>query len=194
MIDVKRILLPGKHNIENYMAAIAAVKDLVSKDSICKVAETFGGVEHRIELIRELNGVKYYNSSIDSSPARTTACLRSFSNKIIMIAGGYDKKLDYTALGKEICEHVKLLILCGATSEKIKKAVESVEPAEIRPRIILCPDFMKTASLAREHAVRGDCVVLTPASASFDLFRNFEERGKTFKKIVLELNDENNRE
>ncbi len=188
ILSVDSIILPGKHNVENYMAAIAATSEFATKNAVKEVAETFGGVEHRIERIRELNGVVYYNSSIDSSPSRSTAALRAFQEKVIMIAGGYDKNLDYTALGDEICTHVKTLILCGATTEKIKSAViNSSMYKENMPQILLCPDFYQTALLAQKNATQGDVVILSPASASFDLFKNFEERGKLFKKIVMEL-------
>lgn len=188
ILKTNQILLPGKHNVENYMAAIGAVYDLVTLNAIETVAKTFGGVEHRIELIREKDGVKYYNSSIDSSPARSTAALRSFQQKVIMIAGGYDKKLDYSGLGNEICEHVKTLILCGATSQKIKTAVlNSSLYTENNPKILDCPEFDLLASLAEKEAESGDVVILSPASASFDLFKNFDERGKRFKKLVMEL-------
>jgi UDP-N-acetylmuramoylalanine--D-glutamate ligase len=188
VLSTDSILLPGKHNVENYMAAIAAVYDLVDHKAIETVAKTFGGVEHRIELIREKNGVKYYNSSIDSSPARSTAALRSFRQKVIMIAGGYDKKLDYSGLGNEICEHVKTLILCGATSEKIKNAVlNSSLYKENEPKILESGDFHMLAKIAEKEAKNGDVVILSPASASFDMFKNFDERGKLFKKLVMEL-------
>jgi len=187
LLNTEKILLPGQHNVENYMAAIGAVWDLVSLESILQVASSFRGVAHRIEWIRNLNGVDYYNSSIDSSPSRSTACLRAFQKKIVMIAGGYDKKLDYTALGKEICEHVKVLILCGATAEKIKTAVNNADPALEKPKIIECEQFSALAEIARNVAIPGDAVVLSPASASFDMFRNFEERGNLFKKMVMEL-------
>ena len=188
IISTDDILLPGKHNVENYMAAISAVKELVDAEDILQIAKTFGGVEHRIELCRVLDGVKYYNSSIDSSPSRSTACLRAFQKKIIMIAGGYDKNLDYTALGDEICKHVKVLILCGATSSKIKKAVLGSELYNAETiKIIESPDFDSTAKIAKENAKSGDIVVLSPASASFDLFKNFEVRGKRFKALVSEL-------
>lgn len=188
ILDTKDIVLPGRHNVENYLAAIAATADFVDKESVHKIATTFGGVEHRIELIRELDGVKYYNSSIDSSPSRSTAALRAFQNKVIMIAGGYDKNLDYTPLGDEICEHVKILILCGATSEKIKNATErSCKFSKDHPIIIQCDHFEDTITSARKLAVCGDIIILSPASASFDLFKNFDERGKYFKKLVMEL-------
>lgn len=188
VLNTADILLPGKHNVENFMAAIAATSGFVSEKSIKNVAQTFGGVEHRIELVRRFEQVTYYNSSIDSSPARSTAALRAFQQKVIMIAGGYDKNLDYTALGDEICQRVKVLILCGATAEKIKKAVEaSCHFKNSGIQIYSCERFEDTVPLARKFASAGDQVILSPASASFDLFRNFEERGKYFKKLVMEL-------
>ncbi len=188
ILSVSDILLPGKHNILNYMAAIAAVFPWVKKENIFNIAKTFGGVEHRIELVRELNGVKFYNSSIDSSPSRSVACLESFPQKVILIAGGYDKHLDYTAFGDTVCRHVKTLILCGQTSEKIKTAaMQSSAYQKENLAVILCSDLKDAVQKAKEAALPGDIVVLSPASASFDQFRNFEERGKTFKKYVSEL-------
>ncbi len=188
VLSVDDILLPGKHNVENYMAAIGATFPYVSIQSIQKIAKTFGGVEHRIELVRELDGIRFYNSSIDSSPTRSMAALRSFEEKLIMIAGGYDKNLDYSLLGDEICKRVKCLILCGDTTKKIKAAVES-SPLYDRDKlkIIMCNEFDETVINAYRVAHSGDKVILSPASASFDLFRNFEERGKRFKALVMEL-------
>lgn len=188
ILKTSKILLPGKHNVENYMAAIAATLDDASQEAVQMIAESFGGVEHRIELIRELDGVKYYNSSIDSSPARSTAALKAFDKKLVMIAGGYDKNLDYTSLGPVICDKVRTLILCGATSEKIKNAVlqsDTYRPGS--PEIIFAPSFHETALLAQKAARNGECVILSPASASFDMFKNFEERGRLFKKLVNDL-------
>lgn len=187
VLDTKEIILPGKHNIENYMAAISAVWGLVSVESIQKVARSFGGVEHRIEFVRERDGVRYYNSSIDSSPTRSTACLRAFEQKIIMIAGGYDKNLDYTALGKEICEKVKILILCGATAKKIRSATMEAGKQMPMPEIFEFDSFDEAVKKSAEVSTKNDIVVLSPASASFDRFKNFEERGKYYKKLVMEL-------
>ena len=125
ILNIKDIKIPGMHNVENYMAAIAAVSGLVSKEVIVNVAKTFGGVEHRIELVRTLDGVKYYNSSIDSSPNRTINTLRVFPNKVIMIAGGKDKGIPYDEIGPALAEHVKVLILIGATSDKIQEALDA---------------------------------------------------------------------
>lgn len=191
ILNIKDIKIPGMHNVENYMAAIAAVSGLVSKEVIVNVAKTFGGVEHRIELVRTLDGVKYYNSSIDSSPNRTINTLRVFPNKVIMIAGGKDKGIPYDEIGPALAEHVKVLILIGATSDKIQEALD----AEINKtgngkdiEVIRATSYEDAVNTARSKAHDGDVVLLSPASTSFDMFRNFEERGNLFKKIVNELN------
>ena len=191
ILNIKDIKIPGMHNVENYMAAIAAVSGLVSKEVIVNVAKTFGGVEHRIELVRTLDGVKYYNSSIDSSPNRTINTLRVFPNKVIMIAGGKDKGIPYDEIGPALAEHVKVLILIGATSDKIQEALD----AEINKtgngkdiEVIRATSYENAVNTARSKAHDGDVVLLSPASTSFDMFRNFEERGNLFKKIVNELN------
>ena len=179
------IKLPGVHNIENYMAAIAAVDGLVSDGIIRDFAREFGGVEHRIELVRTYKGVRYYNDSIASSPSRTTAGLRSFPEKVILIAGGYDKHIPFDALGDEIVAHVKLLVLCGATAGKIRAAVENAgDYRPGHPEIMEVTPFQKAVETARDRALPGDVVTLSPACAAFDQFKNFAERGKTFKAIV----------
>ena len=179
------IKLPGVHNVENYMAAIAAVNGLVPDHVIRDFAREFGGVEHRIELVRTYRGVRYYNDSIASSPSRTTAGLRSFKEKVILIAGGYDKHIPFDALGGEIVEHVKLLVLCGATAAKIRAAVENAPDYHPgHPEILEVTPFQKAVEAARDHAVAGDVVTLSPACAAFDQFKNFAERGKIFKAIV----------
>ncbi len=185
VMTTKDIKLPGVHNVENYMAAIAAVDGLVSDEIIRDFAREFGGVEHRIELVRTYRGVRYYNDSIASSPSRTTAGLRSFPEKVILIAGGYDKHIPFDALGGEIVEHVKLLVLCGATADKIRAAVENAEGYQPGcPEIVEVTPFQKAVETARDRAVPGDVVTLSPACAAFDQFKNFAERGKTFKAIV----------
>lgn len=179
------IKLPGVHNVENYMAAIAAVNGLVPDHVIRDFAREFGGVEHRIELVRTYRGVRYYNDSIASSPSRTTAGLRSFKEKVILIAGGYDKHIPFDVLGGEIVEHVKLLVLCGATAAKIRAAVENApEYRPGYPEILEVTPFQKAVEAARDNAVAGDVVTLSPACAAFDQFKNFAERGKIFKAIV----------
>ncbi len=182
------ILLPGLHNVENYMAAMCAVEDFATDADVAAVAGTFGGVEHRIELVRTLDGVRYYNDSIASSPSRTIAGLHAFDQKLILIAGGYDKHIPFDVLGPEVTAHVKRLILCGATAEKIRQAVLSAPDYEPD-----CPEIVTVSSLqeavldARAHAQAGDVVTLSPACAAFDQFKNFMVRGRTYKEIVMEL-------
>ena len=179
------ILLPGDHNVENYMAAIAAVNGLVPDEVIRAFASTFQGVEHRIELVRTLRDVRYYNDSIASSPSRTIAGLRCFPEKVILIAGGYDKHIPFDTLGPEIVAHVKKLFLTGATAAKIRAAVEaSPNYAPGVPEIVEMDDFRETVLAAHRAAEPGDVVILSPAGAAFDKFKNFMERGAFFKEIV----------
>ena len=188
VLKTEDILLPGIHNVENYMTAIALTEGLVSEETIVHVAKTFGGVEHRIELVRVKDGVRYYNDSIASSPSRTIAGLRSFSEQVILIAGGYDKQIPFDVLGPEVCAHVKRLYLTGATAQKIYDAVVSCpEYAEGRPEIFVIDDFTETVHAAAAGAGEGDVVLLSPACAAFDKFKNFMVRGKYFKKLVQEL-------
>ena len=182
------ILIPGLHNVENYMAAICAVEGMVSDDVIREVAKTFGGVEHRIELVREKDGVKFYNDSIASSPSRTIAGLHSFDQKVILIAGGYDKHIPYDVLGPEIVEHVRALVLTGATAPKIREAViHAPKYRQGSPQILEIAEFDDAIRTAAALAQPGDVVMMSPASASFDRFRNFMQRGDAFKKVVAEL-------
>ena len=188
VLDKKDILLPGEHNVENYMAAILAVEGLVEDETVRQVAKTFGGVEHRIELVRVKDGVKFYNDSIASSPSRTIAGLKSFSDKVLLIAGGYDKHIPYDVLGPEICGHVKTLFVNGATGAQIRAAVENApQYSPGCPEIVDCADFTDAVHKAAAAAENGDIVLMSPASAAFDQFKNFMERGKYFKKLVMEL-------
>ena len=185
IMQTSDIRIPGVHNVENYMAAIAAVDGLVPDAVIRDFARSFGGVEHRIELVRTLHGVRYYNDSIASSPSRTIAGLRSFKEKVILIAGGYDKHIPFDVLGPEVTAHVKLLVLCGATAGKIRAAVETAPDYRPgHPEIIEVTPFRAAVEAARDRAVPGDVVTLSPACAAFDQFKNFAERGKVFKEIV----------
>ena len=185
VLEKTDILLPGEHNVENYMAAIAVVEGLVEDETIRQVAKTFGGVEHRIELVRVKDGVRYYNDSIASSPSRTMAGLRSFPEKVILIAGGYDKHIPYDVLGPEICTHVKKLFLCGATAPQIRAAVENCSGQ--KPEMTDCGKFEAAVKAAAAAAEPGDVVLMSPASASFDEFKNFAVRGNFFKKLIMEL-------
>ena len=188
VLNTADILIPGVHNIENYMAAILAVEGLVDDGIICHVAKTFGGVEHRIELVRVKDGVRFYNDSIASSPSRTIAGLRSFSEKVILIAGGYDKHIPYGVMGPEVCAHVKKLFLGGATGSQIRAAVESAPEFKPGcPEIVDCENFEAAVRAAAAAAECGDVVLMSPASAAFDQFKNFMVRGDFYKRLVMEL-------
>ena len=179
------IILPGRHNLENYMAATAAAYPDVSAENIRDIARTFGGVEHRLELVRELNGVRYYNSSIDSSPTRTAAALSSFDKKVIVICGGYDKHIPFEPLADALYEHAKTVVLTGATAGKIKEAIDAANGKGLT--VLTEPDFEKAVLAAVSCAKEGDCVILSPACASFDAFPNFMVRGNKFKEIIKRL-------
>ncbi|MBQ8237764.1 MAG: UDP-N-acetylmuramoyl-L-alanine--D-glutamate ligase [Oscillospiraceae bacterium] len=182
------ILLPGEHNVENYMAAITVVEGLVSDETIRHVAKNFGGVEHRIELVRVKDGVRFYNDSIASSPSRTIAGLLSFPGKVILIAGGYDKHIPYDVLGPVVCDHVKKLFLGGATGPQIRAAVENAPNYKPGcPEITDCADFDAAVCAAAAAAADGDVVLMSPASAAFDQFKNFMVRGEHYKKMIREL-------
>ena len=138
--------------------------------------------------MRVKDGVRFYNDSIASSPSRTIAGLRSFPEKVILIAGGYDKHIPYDVLGPEICRHVKKLFLGGATGEKIRKAVEAApEYRPGSPEICDCGDFEAAVRAAAAAAEPGDVVLMSPASAAFDQFKNFMVRGDFYKKLIKEL-------
>ncbi len=184
ILNINDIKIPGAHNVENYMTAIAAVYDLVDKDIINKVAREFGGVPHRIELVRTIHGVRYYNSSIDSSPNRTINTLNVFSEPVVLIAGGKDKGIPYDEIGEPIANHVKTLILIGATSKVIDAAVKKT--GKIIPTFFV-NTYEEAVAKARENAASGDVVLLSSASTSFDMFNNFEERGNLFKELVNKL-------
>ena len=186
VLNINDIKIPGMHNVENYMAAIAAVSGLVDDEVIVNTAKTFGGVPHRIELVREKDGVKYYNSSIDSSPNRTINTLKVFKDKVILIAGGKDKGIPYDEIGEPIADKVKDLILIGATSGKIEDALNKTGRRN-EVRIKHATTYQEAVSYAHSIAEKGDIVLLSSASTSFDMFRNFEERGNLFKKLVNEL-------
>ncbi|MBO4356131.1 MAG: UDP-N-acetylmuramoyl-L-alanine--D-glutamate ligase, partial [Clostridia bacterium] len=186
VLAVSDIRIPGEHNVENYMAAIGAIGGLVKKECIQKVAKEFGGVEHRIEFVREVYGVKYFNSSIDSSPTRTIAAINAFNQKLIVICGGYDKKVPYDPIGRPLCEKAKAVIVTGDTGPLIKQAIlDAPIYKKGNPDIYEASNYSEAIEIARDIAMRGDIVLLSPASASFDSFKNFEERGRFFKEKVM---------
>ena len=188
VVKVEDIRIPGMHNVENYLTAISAVWGEVKPETIVKVAKDFGGVEHRIEFVRELDGVKWYNDSIATSPTRVLAGLNSFNQKLIVIAGGYDKKIPFEPMAETVNEKVKALILMGLTAPKIEKAI--TEAANYNPENIKIyhADSMENAvEIAKEISTNGDIVTLSPACASFDLYPNFEVRGNHYKRLVEAL-------
>ncbi|MGM9592485.1 MAG: UDP-N-acetylmuramoyl-L-alanine--D-glutamate ligase [Oscillospiraceae bacterium] len=187
LMDADDIKLPGLHNLENYMAAFAATDGLVDDNVCVKVAKSFDGVEHRLERVRELDGVVYINDSIGTSPSRTAAGLHALKVKPILIAGGYDKHIPFDSLGDEICQCVKKLYLTGATADKIAQAVKASAYYTKDFPIVIIDDFDEAVHAAAAAAEPGDIVLLSPACAAFDKFKNFVERGKHFKKIVMEL-------
>jgi len=185
IMNTSDIFVPGHHNVENFMTAIAATYDLIDNKIIVDTARTFKGVEHRIEFVRELDGVKYYNNSADSSPSRCEAALQAFDRKVIIICGGYDKQIPFDSLAKPLCDNAKAVVLTGATAPKIKEAL--INCGEVLPLIIEENQFDDAVHAAYKIARDGDIVLLSPACASFDAFTNFAERGKRFKDIVSSL-------
>ena len=182
------IRLIGDHNVENYLSAIAALWGIVGTESMIKVARSFGGVEHRMEFVREVDGAEYYNDSIASSPDRTIAGLKARDKKVILIAGGKNKGLVYDKLGPVVNEKVKILILMGETAKVIEDAVVTADNYDEKNiKILFAEDMEQAVSLARENAVAGDVISLSPASTSFDKYKNFERRGQHFKNIVKGL-------
>lgn len=186
LMGVSEIRLPGWHNVENYMAAIAAAWGDVDPENMRRVAGEFAGVEHRMEFVRELDGVKYYNDSIASSPSRTLSGTLSFyQNKIVLICGGYDKHIPYEPMGPAVCQKVKTLVLMGDTGPKIEAAVRKTQDyQEGAPEILHAKNMEEAVALARGAAKPGDVVSLSPASASFDMYPGFEARGRHFKELV----------
>lgn len=182
------IVIKGMHNVENYLAAFIATKDDVSVEVMKNIAETFVGVEHRCELVREVDGVKYYNDSIASSPTRTLAGLKAFNEKVIIIAGGYDKHIPFEPLAYEGHAYIKELILVGATKDKIKAAFDKLEREKgISIKIKIAKSLEEAVEIAKETAIKGDIVTLSPACASFDMYPNFMVRGNKFKDIVKKI-------
>lgn len=186
ILNKKDIKLRGIHNLENIATALTAIIDLIDLDKSIEVIKNFNGVEHRLEFVREINNVKWYNDSVSSSPTRTIAGLYSYDEKIVLIAGGYDKHLDYTNIAKPILDKVTKLILMGDTKEKIYNAVTT---SVMNPNIEIykCNTLQEVVDKAKEVAIPGEIVLFSPASASFDMFKNFADRGNQFKDLVNKL-------
>ncbi len=188
LLEVKNITIRGVHNFENICAAIAATSTLVDKDVAIEVCKNFKGVEHRIEFVKEINGVKWYNDSASSTPSRTISGLKSFDEEIVLIAGGADKNLDYNAIAEPILEKVKVLILMGETSVKIFNAVKNEEEKQKKEiKIITVENLNQAVIMAKRNAAEGQIVLFSPASTSFDMFKNMYDRGNKFKDIVNKM-------
>lgn len=190
IISIDKVALRGTHNYENISAAVAATKSLVDTDTISKAISEFRGVEHRLEFVREMHGIKWYNDSIGTSPTRTIAGLKSFSEDIVLIAGGYDKHLDYELIAEPIVDNVTSLILMGQTADKIFEAV--TKELEIQGKeldIYMCNELSQTITIANKIAKSGQVVLFSPASASFDMFKDFAERGNIFKDMVKHIEE-----
>lgn len=185
VLDTKEVILRGQHNFQNIATALAATKTLVDQDVAVEAIKEFKPVEHRIEFIREIDGVKWYNDSASSSPTRTISGINAFDENIVLIAGGYDKNLDYEPIAKPILDKVTTLILIGQTAEKIYDVVKNEEEkSNKKVNIYMCDSLEQTVELAKKFARKGDVVLFSPASASFDMFKNFADRGNKFKNIV----------
>lgn len=185
VVDVNDLKIIGNKNYLNICSAICLVKDFVDIEDIKDILIHFRGVEHRLEFVDIIDNVSYYNDSISTTPGKAIAALTSFNKKIILIAGGSDKNLDYTPLGKYIVKASKYLILLGDTSKKIKEAVLKVDK---NFKIKEVSNLKEAIYYSKEIAKEGDIVVMSPASASFDMYKNYKQRGKEFKEIVLNLN------
>lgn len=188
IVHKSEVALRGEHNLENLLAAFCAVWGMVDVAVMAQVARSFQGVEHRIEPVRTLNGVQWFNDSIATSPTRVIAGLRAFDQKLIIIAGGSDKGISFAPLAPELIAHVKTLILTGATAQKIEDAVKA-DPgfAESGLVILRAADMPQAVEMARAAAQPGDIVSLSPACASFDSYPNFEARGRHYKELVNAL-------
>ena len=183
ILDRSDILLRGDHNAENYMAAIAATYGEVSRETVVSVARSFAGVPHRCELIREKDGIKFYNSSIDSSPTRTMAALSVFSEPLVVLCGGYDKKIPLEPMIPLLAAKAQAVVVTGQTGKTIEKLLRDAGFSSVS----YYPAFDDAARAAFARACPGDSVLLSPAAASFDAFRNFEERGNHFRDLVMAL-------
>ncbi len=188
ILNTKEIKLRGKHNFENICAALAATREFVSEDTAVEAIKEFNAVEHRLEFVRNINGVKWYNDSASSSPSRTIAGLNAYDEEIVLIAGGYDKNLDYEILGKYIVEKVKALILIGNTAKKILTAtMKEMKKANVEIPIYCAKTLEEAVEAAKQIAKKDQVVLFSPASASFDMFKNFADRGNQFKELVNKI-------
>ena len=192
ILETKNMQIKGIHNYMNAACSIAATKDYVDLETAVEAICNFKGVEHRLELVKQTKDrIKWYNDSASSSPTRTIVGLNSFPTKnVILIAGGYDKNLEYEPIAKPIVNSCKSIILIGQTADKIEKVIRKEIKNGIKEvNIYRCETLEETVLLANKIATKGDAVLFSPASASFDMFKNFDDRGKQFKALVQKYID-----
>ena len=188
ILNTDEVILRGNHNFQNIATALAATKTLVDTDIAVQAIKEFKPVEHRIEFVKEIDGVKWYNDSASSSPTRTISGINAFKENIILIAGGYDKNLEYEPLAKPVVDKVSTLILIGQTAEQIYDVVKNESEKENKKiNIYMCDTLEQTIEIAKKSAKKGDVVLFSPASASFDMFKNFADRGHKFKDLVNKI-------
>jgi UDP-N-acetylmuramoylalanine--D-glutamate ligase len=188
-LSLDDIRLPGEHNVENILA-VSAVVALCGGDFACLrgVAKEFAGVEHRIQFVAEKQGVKFYDDSSATTPSRCIAGIKSSEAPVVLIAGGSSKKLSFEELGEVIAERVKCAVLVGHTASEIQAAIKEAETKLGRKvRIVMAEDFEEAVHMASSEAAPGDAVLLSPACASFDFFRNYKDRGERFRDIVQDM-------
>lgn len=188
VLPVDEIQLRGRHNVQNVMAACAIAGAIgVEPSAMAQVAGVFPGVEHRLELVRELNGVRWYNDSIATAPERAAAALRSFDEPIVLLAGGRDKKLPWAEFARLARQRVRVLIVFGESAELIEQAVVSSFQGKADLRLIRCDDLAAAVAAAAQAAQSGDVVLLSPGGTSFDAYKDFAARGEHFRSLVKAL-------
>jgi UDP-N-acetylmuramoylalanine--D-glutamate ligase len=190
--DARELRLRGRHNVANVLAACATVATLdVPVAAMHAVATTFAGVAHRLELVAERNNVRYYNDSIATSPERAIAAIESFTEPIVLLLGGRDKDLPWEELAELVCRRVDHVVLFGEAAVKIRQALTAAgagSGAATRPYSLQTAAALREAvSMAHKVAQAGDVVLLSPGGTSFDEFKDFEERGKSFRTWVQGL-------
>ncbi|MEE9550278.1 MAG: UDP-N-acetylmuramoyl-L-alanine--D-glutamate ligase [Candidatus Binatia bacterium] len=179
---ITRVRIQGVHNVENLMAAVAVAKSIpVPREAIQRAIEEFPGMEHRLEFVREKDAVRYYNDSKGTNAGAVSKSLASFSDPIILIAGGIHKGGDYRILKNEVRSKVKTLILFGAAKGIIQQALGHLADT------VVVESLEAAVQEAQKYALAGDVVLLSPACSSFDMFRDYEERGRVFKTLVQSL-------
>ena len=185
VVNTKELILRGMHNYENVCSALAATSTLVDEEKAIEIIKEFPGVEHRIEFVKEIDNVKWFNDSASTTPSRGISALNSFTEEIVLIAGGADKNLDYTPVAKPILDKVKTLILMGKTADKIFNAVKKEEENQNKEiSIYMAKDLQEAVNLARRYAKPEQIVLFSPASTSFDMFKDMYDRGRKFKEMV----------